>query len=72
MDQADEEKIRLEVKQRKARKQREEAGIEWQPIFFKECAHDYLSGEKQWKFIQENNYWQRRERRDWSGLPDLW
>jgi hypothetical protein len=51
VDEADEEKIRLEVKQRKARKEREEAGIEWTPNFFRECPHDYIPGQKQYKFI---------------------
>ena len=36
VDGADEEKVRLEVKQRKARKEREEAGGDhWTPNFFK-------------------------------------
>lgn len=72
VDEADEEKIRLEVKQRKTRKQREDAGIVWQPNFFMEVPHEFIEGEKQYKFIQENSYWDRRERKDWRGLPDLW
>jgi hypothetical protein len=36
VDEADEEKIRLEVKQRKARKIRHDEGLIWQPNFFKE------------------------------------
>lgn len=71
-DDADEEKIRLEVKQRKARKLREEACETWTPIFFREAPHQFLDGQIYYEFIQENNYWDRRERKDWSGLPDLW
>ena len=47
VDEADEEKIRLEVKQRKARKIREESGgHEFIPSFFREISHPYLEGER--------------------------
>lgn len=45
-DAADEEKIRLEVKQRKARKERADAGVEWQPQFFNEVDHPHMPGVK--------------------------
>ena len=72
VDEADEEKVRLEVKQRKARKIREEGDGIWVPNFFKEISHPYAEGEKHFEFIQENNYWIRREQRNWDNLPDLW
>ena len=50
-NEADEEKIRLEVKQRKARKLREEAGEQWRPNFFSEIPHPYIEGERQYEFI---------------------
>ena len=71
VDEADEEKIRLEVKQRKARKLREEAGGVWEPNFFKEVAHPFIEGEKQYVLRNDNNYFDRRERKNWEGLPDL-
>ena len=44
LDEADQEKIRLEVKQRKLRKDREEANITWKPQFFNEVNHPHVSG----------------------------
>ena len=72
VDEADEEKIRLEVKQRKARKIREESGGHWTPNFFKETKHPYLEGETFFEYIDSDGYWEKRERQDWDGLPDLW
>lgn len=72
VDEADEEKVRLEVKQRKARKLREDAGGHWQANFFREVAHPMIAGERQFEFIGENSYWERRAKGDWIGLPDLW
>lgn len=56
-DQADEEKIRLEVKQRAARKLRNDQGLEWTPNFFRQGPHPYIEGETVYEFIEENNYW---------------
>ena len=72
VDEADEEKIRLEVKQRKARKIREESKQQWVPNFFVQREHPVISGETAYQFIQHNNYWDRREHHDWQDLPDLW
>lgn len=44
LDEADQEKIRLEVKQRKLRKRREEANIHWKPQFFNEVNHPHVAG----------------------------
>ena len=52
-DQADEEKIRLENKQRVNRKAREAKGIQWVPTFFTEKSHPHLSGVKSYEFIEE-------------------
>ena len=72
VDEADEEKMRLEVKQRAARKRRNDAGEVWVPNFFREIEHPYLPGQRWYEFIAENNYWDRRQRKDWEGLPELW
>lgn len=61
VDEADEEKIRLEVKQRKARKIREDSGGVWTPNFFRKIDHPFIPGEHIWEFIEERNYWQRRK-----------
>lgn len=71
-DAADEEKIRLEVKQRKARKERADAGVEWKPMFFEEKDHPHKPGVKYFTMKPDNDYWERRARGDWRGLPDLW
>ena len=71
-DEADEEKIRCEIKQRVARKKRNDEGTTWTPNFFRLRPHPFIEDEHVWEFIQDNNYWQRRERGDWEGLPDLW
>ena len=70
-DEADEEKIRLEVKQRKARKIREDSGGVWVPNFFKQVPHPFISGEMIYQFIEERNYFERRQNQDWQDLPDL-
>ena len=71
-NESDEEKIRLEVKQRKNRKLRNDAGETWTQNLFKEIPHPFIQGERQYEWISQNNYWDRRERGDWRGLPDLW
>ena len=69
---ADEEKIKIEVRQRAARKEREEEQVTWGPIFFKEDEHPCKKGEKVFNIIHgQGSYWSRREQRDWEGLPNL-
>lgn len=70
-DAADEEKIRLEVKQRKARKLRADANVEWKPRYFERAEHPYYKEAVHYRLLGDE-YWQRRLARDWSGLPDLW
>ncbi len=70
VDAADEEKVRLEVKQRKARKIRQDQGQSWKTNFFREVPHPKVEGEVCYEMFE--NYWARRERKEWSGLPDLW
>ena len=72
VDEADDEKMRLEVKQRKARKLRNDSGQKWETNFFKEGTHPFIPDFKVYNLNPENNYWERRERGDWTGLPDLW
>lgn len=72
VDEADEEKIRLEVKQRKARKIREDSGGVWVPNFYRKAPHPFVAGAHIWEVIPERNYWERRETHDWDDLPDLW
>lgn len=69
IDQAAEEKHRLEEKQRKIRKEREHAGIEWRPRYFKQV-DDPHSGEKLYQYT--NLYWDLRSKMDYSDMPDLY
>jgi hypothetical protein len=62
------EKIRLEEKQRAARKAREQRGQGWKPLWFDACRSSQ-TGEIEWQF--NNRYWLARERRDWSQCPDI-
>ena len=57
VDEADEEKIRLEVKQRRARKIRADTGEEWWPKFFKEAQHPYYPSFKHYESLKDK-YWQ--------------
>ncbi|KAG2451873.1 hypothetical protein HYH02_003648 [Chlamydomonas schloesseri] len=71
------EKLRLEEKQRAARKERKEAGIEYQPKWFKQV----MFGTKEatqlatqpgavWAWTGE--YWSAREKKEWGELPDIY
>lgn len=68
-DLAESEKKRLEEKQRAKRKQREATGEEWHPRWFK-CEYDIDSSEEVYKY--KGGYWERRKKRDWSGIDDLY
>lgn len=56
------EKNRVEEKQRVARKEREEQGEEWMPMWFR------LEGEE-WRYAGE--YWERKESAAFQQLPDI-
>eukprot|EP00198_Chlamydomonas_reinhardtii_P008803 XP_001698140.1 predicted protein [Chlamydomonas reinhardtii] len=71
------EKLRLEEKQRSARKERKEAGIEYHPRWFKQV----MFGTKEatqlatqpgavWAWTGE--YWEAREKKAWGELPDIY
>ena len=71
------EKLRLEQKQRQTRKVRKENGQKYIPMWFnlrrtdiKDLSrimdHDQTSV---WKFRDE--YWKRKEKRNWGGCPDI-
>lgn len=63
VDQAEAEQMRLVEKQRQVRAEMEAAGKEWEPRWFK------LDGDA-WVF--DGQYWDAKERRDWSRVPSLW
>jgi hypothetical protein len=82
VDQADEEKLRIEKMQRKTRAYYEEKGISWDPRWFKLKEDPYeepgfypvssnVDVGHSWQFAGE--YWNTRETREWpNDIPDLW
>jgi hypothetical protein len=66
---ATDEKLRLEEKQRAARRRREAAGEEWRVNWF-ERRFDPDSQTEGW--VYRGDYFERRARKDWEGLPDIW
>lgn len=67
---AGKEKERLEVKQRKVRKWREENSIEHRPMYFKEWTNPHDGDKTYW--VYNNEYWEKdRKNLDWSRLPDI-
>lgn len=63
VEQAEAEQMRLVEKQRQVRTEMEAAGKEWEPRWFR------LDGDA-WVF--DRQYWDAKERRDWSRVPTLW
>ena len=65
---ANNEKHRLEERQRAMRKYREQNYIEWVPSYFEKYT-DSLTGLEEYRYI--NNYWEDKKQQNWSHLPDL-
>lgn len=65
IDQAGDEKNRLEEKQRDVRRQMEKRREEWQPRWFRLIKHD-VTGQEVW--VSNEKYWQR----DWSNCPNIY
>ncbi|GAQ82863.1 hypothetical protein KFL_001270060 [Klebsormidium nitens] len=75
-DRSNEEKARLEEKQRATRKELKAEGKEWQGRWFTQAVPGEVNvktakdeGQAAWVFNGE--YWKARERRDWSACPDI-
>eukprot|EP00898_Chlorokybus_atmophyticus_P003818 jgi/Chlat1/4437/Chrsp29S04403 len=71
------EKLRLEEKQRQARRERRERGTEYHPRWFKprtstptEVNLKRDGSDPTWCFT--NEYWTAREKREWAGCPDIY
>lgn len=67
-DDAAEEKYRLEEKQRKVRKQREQEGVEWDPKWFSRDVHP-VTGDQYWRFTRD--YWRNRASHKWDACDDI-
>eukprot|EP00123_Amoebidium_parasiticum_P016706 comp23550_c0_seq2/m.39764 comp23550_c0_seq2/g.39764 ORF comp23550_c0_seq2/g.39764 comp23550_c0_seq2/m.39764 type:complete len:735 (-) comp23550_c0_seq2:217-2421(-) len=73
LDQAQDEKTRLEEKQRAVRRAREARGEEWTPLWFEEQKDKDL-GTVCWmlSLSESRDYWAHRKSKDWKGSPDLY
>lgn len=79
VEEADQEKVRIEQKQRERRRELEMAGVEWKPRWFK-LEHDpyaekhFQDGRtmtQTWQFVGE--YWKARESGQWPNDQfDIW
>lgn len=67
-DFAADEKHRVEEKQRAARRMREARGEVWKPKWFYKGVHE-VTGESYW--VSNGEYWQCREKHDWSRCDDI-
>jgi hypothetical protein len=74
-DDANKEKLRLEEKQRTARKKREQAHggegpehVHYESAWFKKTIDPYTN---QPIHVYNNEYWECKEKQDWSRCPDI-
>ena len=88
IDEAEDEKVAIEVGQRQRRKQLEQDQAlgksgPYKPKFFVQEDHPLLKNNDvldsretkpvRWRLIEgEQSYWSRRERGDWSDMPRIW
>lgn len=68
---ANDEKRRLEDKQRRRMRRMKEDNIEFVPRYFVRDDHeeDANSNFVSYKYLR--NYWKDRQRKNWDGMPDL-
>ncbi|KAF2690111.1 hypothetical protein K458DRAFT_98836 [Lentithecium fluviatile CBS 122367] len=75
MDRAEALKARLEERQRARRRVMEEHGEEWYPRWFDKVGPEHagaLGDEEVWRLRPGNEgYWGCRERRDWTGVTEV-
>lgn len=67
-DLAAEEKNRVEEKQRARRRQREAAGEEFEPQWFRRARHE-ITGDEYWQ--PNGDYWQCRHKQDWKRCENI-
>lgn len=73
LDRADQEKLRIEAKQRRTRAEFAEKNVPWLPRWFKldDESSQELEVSTDWSFTGE--YWKTRETGEWpQDIPDLW
>ncbi|CAM6092140.1 unnamed protein product [Calypogeia fissa] len=76
LEKATPEKLRLEDKQRQARKQRKERGEDWKCLWFNQRVPGVWqvktgdNGEEP-SWIYQGKYWEMREKQNWQECPDI-
>uniref|UniRef100_A0A914QGS7 Oxysterol-binding protein n=1 Tax=Panagrolaimus davidi TaxID=227884 RepID=A0A914QGS7_9BILA len=68
--QANEVKQKLEESQRERRKKREEAGIEYEPLWFKRKDSSEMVDQNDVYTFNEN-YWEKREKQEYENIPEI-
>eukprot|EP00127_Corallochytrium_limacisporum_P000172 Clim_evm33s6 gene=Clim_evmTU33s6 len=63
LDRADQEKHRLEEKQRASRRKREETGAKWQNTWFEKVRDN--------EWVYKGGYWEMKADGNWKGVPDI-
>uniref|UniRef100_A0A7I4BYF9 PH domain-containing protein n=1 Tax=Physcomitrium patens TaxID=3218 RepID=A0A7I4BYF9_PHYPA len=77
LDKATPEKLRLEDKQRIARRVRKEQGVEWQTMWFTQRDPEVSEvktieeGNVEPSWVYKGTYWDAREKLDWENCPDI-
>lgn len=71
VDAAEALKARLEERQRARRKVLEAHGRPYEPLFFEKVAEGSGSGEERWRLKEHHGYWERRLKKDWSGVQEV-
>jgi transposase len=77
LEKATPEKLRLEEKQRLARKTRKEQGREWENMWFGQREQGVTQvkaiqdGDIEPSWVYNGRYWEARERQAWENCPDI-
>lgn len=70
LEKATPEKLRLEEKQREARKKRKELGQEWKNMWFQQVKAS-ADDDAELAWLYNGQYWDARERKAWQSCPDI-
>jgi hypothetical protein len=77
LEKATPEKLRLEEKQRLARRTRKEQGLQWQDMWFGQREPGVTevktvdNGDMEPSWVYKGTYWEARERQAWENCPDI-
>lgn len=72
LEDAEEVKLQVEQQQREHRQELEEAGVEWEPTWFKFCPPTADDPEGSWIIKDPAAYWESRRSGTWPAVHSLW